>query len=191
MRTAKSFAIRIFSGWMPFMFMAAYLLGEAGRKIKSALLVFPILLLIGCGVHQPITPVVPPLPSTYDWTISISWDYDFTNFVQCSTTVTKGCIASFTWGYTANGTDFPVKTLTAPVPACSTTILTSCFTGTTGLLHFKDTGNSTLGIGTVTYFAKANAVLNDGTLGSSSDATFTDPTAVAIGLVQNVAATKQ
>lgn len=158
--------------------------------MKRLLMVAALLMMSGCAAQK--VAVNPPPPVNRDWTISIQWNFDFTNFAQCSATLTQGCISSFTWGYLTGSTEMPVKTLSAPIPACTATLTESCIQGTTQPVLVKDQGNSTLGIGSVTFFAHANFVNNSGAAGSTADATYNDPTGVsANSAISNLSETRQ
>ena len=117
-----------------------------------------VLLLAGCAAKPPVTP--PPPPPVKDWTITVTFNYDFTNFVPCSATVTKGCITGFTWGYLQSGASIPLKT--SAVTVC---------TGVTQPETCTDVTNSTLGIGPITYYAIANGIDNNGAAVSSTPGT--------------------
>jgi hypothetical protein len=115
-------------------------------------------------------------PPGQDWTITITFTYDFTNFVPCSATVTKGCISGFTWGYTAGGVGTPLKT--SPPTIC---------TGTTQPMTCTDMTTSMLGIGTWNAYAIANGFDNSGNAVTSTTAT--SPTyTVTIGAPANLTA---
>jgi hypothetical protein len=119
--------------------------------------------------------VLSPSPGQ-DWTITINFTEDFTNFVPCSATVTKGCISGFTWGYIAGGVSTPLKT--SPVTVCS---------GATQPETCIDTATSMLGIGTWNAYAIANGFDNSGNAVTSTTAT--SPTyTVTIGAPANLTA---
>ena len=130
---------------------------------------------LGFGCHA--TPNPPPPPK--DWLITVTFNYDFTNFVPCSGTVTKGCISGFTWGYVEGGTNFPLKT---SLPAICT--------GTTNPKPCTDTANSTLGIGPWNAYVVATGIDNNGAVVSSLQANSPVAT-VVIGNPTNVTATAQ
>ena len=118
-------------------------------------LLIAVLLVAGCGAHVP-APVPQPLK---DWTITATWNYNFTNYVPCSATVTKGCISSFTWGYLQGTTPIPLKT--SAVSVCA---------GTTQPESCTDTTNATVGIGSIVPYIIASGVDNNGnSVSSSSD----------------------
>lgn len=96
-------------------------------------------------------------PSQQDWTITVTWHEDFTNFVPCSSTVTKGCVSGFTWGYLQGTTQVALKT-SAPGVCTGTTQPETC----------TDTVNATLGVGPVTFYCVANYVDNAGNTGSTA-----------------------
>lgn len=114
------------------------------------------ILAAGCGASNPVT-VTPP-PVNKDWTITLTFSYDFTNFAPCSSTVTKGCINGFTWGYLQGSNHIPLQT--APVTAC---------TGSTNPKPCSATVNALLGIGQVTPYATAVGIDNNGLAVSSAD----------------------
>ena len=126
-----------------------------------------VLLLCGCP-NTPVTPPVPPTPG--DWLVSINLSYDFSNFVPCSATVTKGCISGFQWGYMSGTSQVPLKT--SPVTICA---------GSTQPEACTDTTNATVGIGAVVPYAIANGFDNSGSPVSSAAATGPS-TNVAIGM---------
>lgn len=133
--------------------------------------------LSGCAAHPAPTPV-PPSPIK-DWTITPTWNYDFTNFVPCSATVTKGCVSGFTWGYLQGSTQIPLKT--SPASVCS---------GATQPEVCTDTANALLGIGNVTPYVVANFVDNNGV----ANATAMDQgplDTVAAGLATNLTWTRK
>lgn len=116
------------------------------KRILPVLAFFSALFLVGCTKH--VTPTPPP---SIDWTITGTWNYDFTNFVPCSATVTKGCISGFSWGYLQGSTQVVLKT--SPASVC---------TGTTQPQTCTDSANSLLGIGAVSFFIVTNGVDNAG-----------------------------
>jgi hypothetical protein len=130
----------------------------------------------GCVHSAPVTPPAPP--PTKDWTITATWNYDFTNFKPCSATLTSGCISGFTWGYMLGTTQVAIKT-SAP----------SVCTGSTQPETCTDTGNSTLGIGTVTMYCVADYVDNSGNAGATASSTFSDQ--VQAALVTNLTVTQK
>jgi hypothetical protein len=136
------------------------------------LLVFA-LLAAGCSGHRPIRPPVK------DWTITVTFNYDFTNFPQCSATVTKGCVNGFTWGYLQGTTQIPLKT--SPVSVC---------TGATQPEACTDSANALLGIGTVVYYAQANGIDNNGNAVSSA-LDQSAPDNIVIGVPAGLRGTRQ
>jgi hypothetical protein len=118
-----------------------------------------ILIMWGCAAKVPATTNTAELNKNKDWSITVTWNYDFTNYVLCSATVTKGCISGFTWGYIQGGVSIPIKT-SAP----------SVCTGTTQPEICGDSGNALLGIGPATPYVVANYIDNNGNTLSSSQA---------------------
>lgn len=151
---------------------------ERGIAVKKtiAVILFGIISLAGCAAHN--APVNPPSP-TQDWTITATWNEDFTNFVPCSSTVTKGCVSGFTWGYLQGTTQVPLKT--SAVTVC---------TGTTQPETCTDSTNSVLGIGSVTFYCIANYVDNSATTGSTGPVDSSSQT-VSLGSPTNLTVTKQ
>ena len=124
---------------------------------KSAVLLsLALALLVGCAKAPPVKP---PPPTNKDWKITVSWNYDFTNYFQCSATVTKGCISGFTWGYISGGTQVPLHTTTTSV--CSTATPAAC----------SDNANSQLPVGAFSFYAVANFVDVNGNAGTSPQTT--------------------
>lgn len=140
--------------------------------MKKLLVLLPLLLLYGCPKATTVN--VPPPPNA-DWTVTINFTYDFTNFVPCSATVTSGCISGFTWGYMSGTSQVPLKT--SPANVCS---------GTTQPENCTDVTNATVGIGNVVPFVTANGKDNSGNAVSSSPANGPGTT-VAIGAANAVA----
>ena len=96
--------------------------------------------LVSCAKTVPATPPA-PLPVNKDWLITASFSYNFTNYMQCSASVTSGCITGFTWGYlSAQGAQVPLKT--SAVTVCS---------GSSQPQACTDTANSQLPIGSNTF----------------------------------------
>lgn len=134
-------------------------------SLLCTLSVFSILL-FGCAAKPPVTVTPPP---TKDWTITATFQYNFTNFVPCSTTVTAGCVSGFQWGYNLGSGNVVLKT--SPVTVCS---------GTTQPETCTDTANSTLGIGNYSGYVIANGVNNAGAVvASSTDVSPTYSTSIA------------
>src|ERR1700683_2746453 len=114
--------------------------------MKNALRIFlPIILatsfwLASCTKTVSVTPPAPP-PVNKDWLITASFSYNFTNYMECSASVTSGCITGFTWGYlNAQGVQVPLKT--SPPAVCS---------GASQPQACTDTANSQLPIGSDTF----------------------------------------
>ncbi|MGA9883575.1 MAG: hypothetical protein WBQ34_07645 [Candidatus Acidiferrales bacterium] len=112
--------------------------------------------LTGCAAKK--TAINPPAnpPSQQDWSVTATWQENFTNFVPCSSTVTKGCVSGFTWGYLQGTTQVALKT-SAPTVCAGPTQPETC----------TDTVNATLGIGPVIFYIVANYVDNAGNAGST------------------------
>ncbi|MGH9740560.1 MAG: hypothetical protein ACRD4X_18530 [Candidatus Acidiferrales bacterium] len=127
--------------------------------ISNAIAVLSLLAggLAGCAAKK--TAVNPPRnpPSQQDWTITATWQENFTNFIPCSSTVTKGCVSGFTWGYLQGTSQVSLKT-SAPGVCTGTTQPETC----------TDTVNATLGIGPVTFFCVANYIDNAGNTGNTA-----------------------
>lgn len=140
----------------------------------AGLVLFVAVLLGGCPKQTTVNPPANP-PANGDWTITATWNFDFTNFVPCSATVAKGCIQSFTWGYLTGTVQVPLKTSAASV--CS---------GTTQPEACTDTVNGTVGMGAVTFFCEANYVDNSGNAGVTSQDE-SSPVNVATGSPTNLA----
>ena len=133
-------------------------------KLLSGLLT--MILLAGCAGRVPAPSPVPP-NQPKDWTVTVNFDFNFTNYVPCSTTVTKSCITGFTWGYSSVGVNTPLATLAEPVPVCTSSLTENCTTGGSPA-HFTVQTNSLLPIGSVGFFAKANYIDQNGAAASSS-----------------------
>lgn len=119
--------------------------------MRSIIALLAITLLSGCaGSHIPIPP---PPPINKDFAITVTWNYDFTNFLLCGATVTKGCLTGFTVGYLSGGT-LTILPGGASLP-------TSVCTGATQPLSCKYQGQSQLPIGQLTWVATTNGL--DGT----------------------------
>lgn len=149
-----------------------------GLMKKIATLVLGCALLTGCAGSKPVTPVTPP-PINKDFSISLTWNYDFTNNFQCSATVTKGCVSGFTVGYMQGAAQVALPNNSVPLSAC---------TGSTQPETCKYTGNSQLPIGQITWFATANGFDNNGTAVTAT-ATSASPTTVSILSPTGVAGT--
>ena len=103
-------------------FSSPYCTRAAGLK---ALVLTAALLLSSACAHR-VTPPVPS-PVNKDYTITATWNYDFTNIVPCSASVAKGCISSYSIIYSSPSGSTKVTLSTAPVTSCSgTKQLESC-----------------------------------------------------------------
>lgn len=110
------------------------------------------------------SPVNSP-PAHQDFSITATWSFDFTNFVACSGTVTKGCVSGFTWGYLQGTAQVPLKTSAASVCTGSSAVAGS---PPSQPETCTDSTNGTLGIGPVTFYVVANYVDNAGNSGVTS-----------------------
>ena len=119
------------------------------RRIIGLILFAFLPLIAGCQKAPISNP--PPPPPHIDWTITVTWFYDWTNYVQCSATVTKGCVSSFTWGFVQGTNQVPLKT--SPPTVC---------TGTAQPQICSDTVNQVLGIGPTVFYVTANGIDNNG-----------------------------
>jgi hypothetical protein len=129
--------------------------------------------LASCTKTVPVTPPAPP-PVNKDWLITATFSYNFTNYMQCSASVTSGCITGFTWGYlNAQGTQVPLKT--SPVAVCS---------GTSQPQACTDTANSQLPIGSDAFTIVVNYIDSAGKAQVTSPVTSASPTVIAAGLPQ-------
>jgi hypothetical protein len=135
-----------------------------------------ILFAAGCAGQTSSTP---PATGNPDWSITTSFNYDFTNFPKCSATVTKGCVSGFTWGYLQGAT--PVQLKTSSTSVCS---------GSSQPQACSDAANGVVGIGSITPYVVANGVDNNGASVSSTQVNGS-PVAVNIGAVSNVGMTLQ
>jgi hypothetical protein len=121
-----------------------------------------------------VAPPAPP-PVDKDWLITASFSYNFTNYMQCSASVTSGCVTGFTWGYlNAQGAQVPLKT--SPVAVCS---------GASQPQACTDTANSQLPIGLDTFTIVVNYIDSTGKSQITSPVTSASPTVIAAGLPQN------
>src|ERR1022692_3583229 len=68
------------------------------QRLVLLLILTTLICLASCTKSAPVTPPAPP-PVNKDWLITASFSYNFTNYMQCSASVTSGCITGFTWGY--------------------------------------------------------------------------------------------
>lgn len=137
------------------------------------------MIITGCAARNGSVQVPPPTPppvQTVDWSITMNWNEDFTNFIPC-TTNKVGCIAGFTWGYISGGN--PVTLKISPVTVC---------TGTAQPEACTDTVNAMVGIGSVTPFAIANAYDNSGNPINSTQANGT-PFNVPVGVPASLSMT--
>ncbi len=125
--------------------------------LASVYLCIVALAIAGCAAQKSAGNSPADPPTANDWTVTATWQENFTNFVPCSSTVTKGCVSGFTWGYLQGSTQVPLKTSAADVCAGSTQPETC-----------TDTTNALLGIGAVTFYIVANYVDNSGNSGSTS-----------------------
>lgn len=118
---------------------------------------FTLLLLcltpLGCG-KKPVT-ATPPPPVNKDWAITLTWGYDFTNMIQCSSTVKSGCVSGFTVGYidVTSGKAIALPNPVVPLTACA---------GATQPVKCQYTGNAQLPIGQITWTAAATGFDNTG-----------------------------
>lgn len=137
-------------------------------KIRALPLLTLFVVLAGCA-KRPIPTPQPVLPPNKDFTITVTWNYDFTNFAACSASITSGCISNFTYGY-LQGTN---KIALGSVP-------TSACTGTAQPLLCTAITNSQLPMGQITWFAAVNAIDN---ASNPSTATTTSATPTTIATV--------
>lgn len=137
------------------------------KRAAAAMLLTTAAIVLGACSHTPIKPPVPP-PVNKDWAITLNWNYDFTNFIKCSPTVTTGCITGFTVGYMQGTTQVALPNNTVPVTVC---------TGAVQPQPCQYSGNSQLPIGDITWFCVTNFVRNNGTTGTAT-ATSAVPTKV-------------
>jgi hypothetical protein len=129
--------------------------------------------LTSCTKAVSVAPPAPP-PVNKDWLITASFSYNFTNYMQCSASVTSGCITGFTWGYlNAQGAQVPLKT--SPVTVCS---------GASQPQACIDSANSQLPIGSDTFTIVVNYVDSTGKSQVTSPVTSASPTVIAAGLPQ-------
>lgn len=130
------------------------IISKRSSTARIGMLVFLALGLVLSGCHGastvPVTTTPPPSPNP-DWTLVAKFNFDFTNYVPCSTAVTKGCITGFTFGYSQSGSNVPLKTSTV-----------SICTGATQPQTCTDTVNSVLGIGPTVFYVTANGIDNSG-----------------------------
>jgi hypothetical protein len=101
--------------------------------------------------------------------------------MQCSASVTSGCITGFTWGYlNAAGAQVPLKTSAASV--CS---------GTAQPQACTDTANSQLPIGSDTFTIVVNYIDSTGKPQVTAPVTAASPTVIAAGLPSAFTVTAQ
>jgi hypothetical protein len=95
--------------------------------------------------------------------------------MQCSASVTSGCITGFTWGYlNAEGAQVPLKT--SGVTACS---------GASQPQACTDTANSQLPIGSNTFTIVVNYIDSAGKPQVTSPVTSAFPTVIVAGVPQS------
>ncbi len=126
-------------------------------SVASVCLCVVGLAIAGCAARNSAGNSLANPPAAKDWTITATWQENFTNYVPCSSTVAKGCVSGFTWGYLQGTTEVPLKTSAASV----------C-TGSAQPETCTDTTNATLGIGPITFYVVANYVDNAGNSGSTN-----------------------
>jgi len=158
--------------------------GTGWQKILARLMLLTIsamlICLTSCTKSVPVTPPAPP-PVNKDWLITASFSYNFTNYMQCSASVTSGCISGFTWGYlNAAGAQVPLKTSAASV--CS---------GTAQPQACTDTANSQLPIGSDTFTIVVNYIDSTGKPQVTAPVTAASPTVIAAGLPSAFTVTAQ
>lgn len=155
------------------------MLVELGRLALLTILT-TLFWLASCTKTVPVTPPAPS-PVNKDWLITASFSYNFTNYMQCSASVTSGCITGFTWGYlNAQGAQVSLKT--SPVAVCS---------GATQPQPCTDTTNSQLPIGSNTFTIVVNYVDSAGKSQVTSPVTAASPTVIAAGLPQGFTVSAQ
>lgn len=146
------------------------------KKTVVFLLVLMAGFSIGCAKAPP---VVTPPPINKDWTITVTFDFNFTNFNACSVNVPNGCITGFTWGYLNGATQVPLGTPKA-----------SICTGASQPQLCSDVAQSKLPIGAVVFYAGANYIDNKGVAGMSNViTTASNPTQITAGSVGNLQVT--
>jgi hypothetical protein len=132
-----------------------------------------LLWLASCTKTVSVTPPA-PTPVNKDWLITASFSYNFTNYMQCSASVTTGCITGFTWGYlNAQGAQVPLKT--SPVTVCS---------GESQPQACTDTANSQLPIGSDNFTIVVNYIDSAGKSQVTLPVASASPTVIAAGLPQ-------
>jgi hypothetical protein len=110
----------------------------------------------GCAARKSVGNSPVNSPAAKDWTITATWQENFTNYVPCSSRVTRGCISGFTWGYLQGTTQVPLKT-SAPSVCAGSTQPETC----------TDSTDATLGIGPVTFYVIASYMDNAANPGST------------------------
>jgi hypothetical protein len=158
--------------------------GTARQEIPARLILLTILAtlicLVSCTKSVPVTPPAPP-PVNKDWLITASFSYNFTNYMQCSASVTSGCITGFTWGYAnAQGVQIPLKT--SAVSVCS---------GSAQPQACTDTANSQLPIGSNIFTIVVNYIDAAGKPQVTAPVTAASPTVIAAGLPSGFTITAQ
>jgi hypothetical protein len=149
-------------------------------RIALAVILAAGMISSGCTKKTPVTPPGTP-PVNKDFLITATWTYNFTNFMQCSSTVTAGCINGFTWGYlNAAGAQVALKT---SVP--------SVCTGSTQPQTCTDTANSQLPIGSDTFSIVVNYLDSTGKAQTTTAVTTASPTVIAAGLPAGFSITAQ
>lgn len=142
-----------------------------------------VLFLVACcaGCANRVSPTPPPpSPPEKDFTIDVTFNYDFTNFAACSATVTTGCISGFTWGYSQGTSAVALKTSA-----------TSVCTGTTQPEACTDSVNSQLPMGSLTFYVVANFINNAGVAGSTAQDTTATPVVITAGAPTGLTVTAQ
>lgn len=148
--------------------------------MKIIVLAIATLMLAGCSTQPVHITTPPPPPTTVDFPVTVTWQYDFTNFFPCSTTVTKGCINTFSVGYQSGSMQVVLNT--APVTACTgTTQPESCTTSFNTKLPVSPSPGLTWSV--VTNFLDVN-----GNAGSTSAAPG-NTTPINASVATNVSAT--
>src|SRR3984957_2342685 len=139
-----------------------------------------LICLASCTKAVPVTPPAPP-PVNKDWLITASFTYNFTNYMQCSASVTSGCITGFTWGYAnAQGAQVPLKT--SAVSVCS---------GSAQPQACTDTANSQLPIGSNIFTIVVNYIDAAGKPQITAPVIAASPTVIAAGLPSGFTITAQ
>ena len=143
--------------------------------MRKLTLIFALLAIAGCGKTVPVNPPAPTPAPNKDFTVTATFNYDFTNFAACSSAVKTGCISGFSWGYlTGSGSQIPLHTAT-----------TAACTGTTQPEACTDVTNSQLPMGSVTFYFVATFINNAGTAGVGSVSN-SAPVTVTVGTPTNI-----